>query len=180
MESRPGILVTGFAPFQRFSINPSWSSARALAERFPRHIAARLLPVDHLAARTQLAVALEELRPDACLCMGLAPSDVFHLEERARKPAEFAGLPGPGELAATWEWGEMESHLQRRGVPHVRSTDAGQYVCESTFYSLLQFAAERAFPARAGFLHVPAISDCFTEQAIVEVVCDVFGGMLGP
>ena len=167
------LLVTGFAPFHSFAINPSWSAARALAQRHPDRIAARLLPVDHLAARTALHIALQELRPTACLCLGLAAGDVFRLEERARKPAEFFHLPGPAEHTGTWPWDALAAQLTRLAIPHRRSRDAGQYVCESTYFALLEFAHQHAYPAQAGFLHVPAISEQFPEVRIMQIVLEL-------
>ena len=174
------LLVTGFEPFGRFATNPSWSAARALAERYAGRVVARLLPVDHAAAREDLWAFLEKYQPSACLCMGLAPWDEFRLEEQARQPAQFAALPGEAQYAGSWDWEPLAAKLQQLHVPHRRSRDAGQYVCESTYWSLLDFARRRGFPLRAGFLHVPAISPRFGEGEIVSIVLQAVGGGLGP
>jgi hypothetical protein len=64
----------------------------------------------------------------------------------------------------------MEAILRRQNIPHRRFTDAGQYVCESTFWTLLDFAAMHSPQMRAGFLHVPAISDAWPAERVAEVV----------
>jgi pyrrolidone-carboxylate peptidase len=55
----------------------------------------------------------------------------------------------------------------------------GQYVCESIFWTLLDYAATQSPGMHAGFLHVPAISDVWPAQRAVEVVWELVKG-IGP
>jgi len=55
----------------------------------------------------------------------------------------------------------------------------GQYVCESTFWALLDYAATHRPGMHAGFLHVPAISDVWLAERVVGVVWEVVKG-IGP
>jgi pyroglutamyl-peptidase len=164
------LLLTGFEPFGPYAQNPSWIAAAAAAKRLPVVVLARQLPVEHHSARRHLLDALDELNPAACLCMGLAPGNLFRLEQLARKPQQFAALPGEPEYQSTWPWETTEAHFLRRKVPHRRSTDAGQYVCESTFWTLLNYTATHNPQMPAGFLHVPAISDVWPAESVAGVV----------
>jgi pyroglutamyl-peptidase len=165
-------LVTGFEPFGEFSANSSWDAICALRQNWPSEIATLRLSVDHVAAHVDLRRALIELEPRAVLCMGLARSG-FRIERCARRPRELALEPGADELKGQWPWQEMSEELARAAVDAKESWDAGQYVCESTYWSLLSFRASRGFPEFAAFLHVPPRSDEFPIERIARAVSAV-------
>jgi pyroglutamyl-peptidase len=162
-------LVTGFEPFAEFETNSSWDAICALRGRWPASIATLRLPVDHVAAHVELRRALNELRPRAVLCLGLARSG-FRIERRARRPAQLAHELGDDELQGHWPWDEMSQGLVHAGVEAKDSWDAGQYVCESTYWSLLSFRASTGFPELAAFLHVPPRTDLFPIERIARAV----------
>jgi pyroglutamyl-peptidase len=162
-------LVTGFEPFAEFSANSSWDAICVLRERWPASIATLRLPVDHVAAHLELRRALQEQRPRVVLCTGLARSG-FRIERRARRPIELTQESGADELQGHWPWHEMSAELTRAGVEAPDSWDAGRYVCESTYWSLLSFRAETGAPEFAGFLHVPPRSDLFPIERIARAV----------
>jgi pyroglutamyl-peptidase len=173
------LLLTGFEPFDRFDVNPSWEAARAVGDALGPAVVAVRLPVDYLPARERLIAALETHRPAACLCMGLAPSDEFRMELSARKPPQFDALPGEALLLCEWDWESTGKTLSSSGVPHRPSTDAGRYVCESTYWALLDFRRRTGRPARAGFLHVPAASALFPVDRTTACVRGVVEQFLG-
>lgn len=162
------LLITGFEPFMTYTVNPSWVAAAAVAAAWPDRAAAVRLPVDYHAAAKRLLAAIEALRPAAVLCMGLAPENAFRFEQIARKPAAFASSPGPAVLTATWDWTTGDAVSRERSVPARRSIDAGQYVCESTLWCLLNAHAASGRPL--GFLHVPAVSETFPLGRTVDHV----------
>jgi pyrrolidone-carboxylate peptidase len=125
-----GCLITGFEPFADHQRNPSGEAAELLASS---GAITAVLPVDYFSARDALLSLLATHRPAVCLCTGVCREESYRIETRARKPAEFAELAGPELL------------------------DAGAYVCESTYWSLLDFRQRKGFPAQAAFLHVPPI-----------------------
>ena len=168
MTTSIDLLLTGFEPFMTFAMNPSWEAATAVAARHPGRVAARRLPVEYQAAADVLLAAVDELRPAAVLCMGLAPENAFRFEQIARKPAAFVASPGADVLTATWDWTIGVAVLRQRGVPARRSIDAGQYVCESTLWGLLNAHAGTGRPL--GFLHVPAVSETFPLQRTIAHV----------
>ena len=145
-------LVTGFEPFGEHRTNSSWDALERLRERWPRDVATRRLPVDHRAAHTALRRALDELAPTAVLCTGLAKGRVFRIETCARWPSQLGDLASASEPALArgrWPWDEMRRALEQSGVDVVESEDAGRYVCESTYWSLLTYSpstGERAAP----------------------------------
>ncbi|MDQ7780246.1 MAG: hypothetical protein RDV41_11165 [Planctomycetota bacterium] len=162
------VLITGFEPFNQFRVNSSWEGCRLVGKRMPAHVIARRLPVDHLAAREKLIRCLARHRPAICLCTGLTSSATFHIERVARKPVQFHGIRGPRVLKGAWPWDEMAEQLRKAKCPAVVSNNAGQYVCESTYWTLLAFRQQFGYPVYAGFLHVPPLSAVVTVEMIAK------------
>jgi pyrrolidone-carboxylate peptidase len=110
--------------------------------------------------------------------MGLARGG-FRIERRARRPIALAKPEGEAELQGHWPWEEMSAELMRAGVDAKDSWDAGQYVCESTYWSLLDFRVNTGFPEFAGFLHVAPCSDVMPLERIAQAVGAVVDARLG-
>ena len=160
------ILLTGFEPFADFEVNSSWQAVQLLAEENNPQFICECLPVDYHAARERLLYLLGSHRPNTCLCTGLAAGDKFRLERHARKPGEFETLEGPSLLTGQWDWDKAMQSFQTKNLPAGLSEDAGQYVCESTYWSLLDFQAQHGFPEKAAFLHVPPLSEDWPAKKI--------------
>jgi pyrrolidone-carboxylate peptidase len=159
VRSLSGCLITGFEPFGQHLRNPSGEAAQLLADS---GAITAVLPVDFFLARDALLNLLESHRPHTCLCTGVCLDESYRMETQARKVAEFADLPGPELLVGTWDFDALPDHV---GL----SADAGAYVCESTYWTLLNFRAERAYPARAAFLHVPPIAIANSAQTAAVI-----------
>ena len=166
--SKP-VLLTGFDPFGKYRVNPSWVASRIVGKEMPEVIARRL-PVDYLLARERLHVYLARHKPIICLCTGVTSSPLFGIEQLARKPVQFAGIEGPEILHGAWPWDEAEEALRKAQRPAVLSEDAGQYVCESAYWALLEFRQQHGYPAHAAFLHVPPLSDELTADMIADAI----------
>ena len=67
--------------------------------------------------------------------------------------------------------------MRRRRIFHRCFTDAGQYVCESTFWTLRDYRATQNPEMHAGFLHVPAINEVWPAERVVEVVREIVKGI---
>ena len=172
--TRPVILLTGFEPFGGLTANPSEEVAKALDGRAAGDAVVRsaILPVDHAAAAPHVARLIDELDPRAIIHLGLAAGRARIALERVAvnvmdfdtpdntgyracnepcvaggPPAYFATLPLPAILEA----------LVADGVPAYVSNSAGTYLCNQTMYGTLHRLAQRAHPARAGFVHLPLL-----------------------
>lgn len=165
-------LVTGFEPFGEHRQNSSWDALELLRTRWPDTIATRRLPVDYRRAHASLRQALIELRPRGVLCTGLAQGRLFRIERRARRPEALADATGERVAEGRWPWSEMKHALEACAVPVVDSTDAGAYVCESTYWSLLTYTMEGqgAAPEYAAFLHIPPASHEQPLMLIAEAI----------
>jgi pyroglutamyl-peptidase len=164
------LLLTGFEPFLDYAENPTKIAIERIAEASMEGVVAAVLPVDYERARAGLLGLLREHRPRACLAMGLAAGELFRPELVAHKPPAYAELPGPARLEGAWPFGRMEGALLRAGGEVRRSTDAGRYVCNATYWALLAARAEAGEPEHAAFLHVPSVGPRWPAEAVVAVI----------
>jgi pyroglutamyl-peptidase len=172
--SRPVILLTGFEPFGGLVANPSEEVAKALDGRAAGHAVVRsaVLPVDHAAAGPRVARLIEELEPQAIVHLGLAVGRARIALERVavnvmdfdtpdntgyRACNEPCVAGGPPAYFATLPLAAIVQALVTDGVPAYVSNTAGTYLCNQTLYGTLHRLAERAYPARAGFVHLPLL-----------------------
>ncbi|MBT3291960.1 MAG: hypothetical protein HN380_31750 [Victivallales bacterium] len=167
------VLLTGFEPFGGNPTNVSWDVVAAVNRAMPTLIYAQLLPVDYLQARLELTESLAEKRPAACLCLGLGRPGSLGVETKARKPEQFRAFPGPEILETAWPAEEILSAAATAQLPARISEDAGQYVCESTFWAALDFRERLGQPEWVGFVHLPPETAVFTLERLVQCITDI-------
>jgi pyroglutamyl-peptidase len=164
------ILLTGFEVFNQHPVNSSWEVAVEVARGLPSYVHTKRLPVDFLAAKNLLRVILDDLKPSICLLMGMGNAESIHIEQIARNPECFETRLPVRTLHGSWPWQELASVFSENQLPVRFSQDAGKYVCESTYWSLLEYRAFRGFPQFAAFLHIPPIKKTLPLDAVVRAV----------
>ena len=168
--------VTGFEPFDGAASNASWDAVRFLPDTIGlvdgrADLTRELLPVTFAGAMAAGCRVIEHACPDIVVHVGLGTrAREVRLETTARnttaaRAADNAGrtpagrlVPGgPSELRATWPAAALVGRLGAAGLPVARSDDAGDYVCNATFYASLAAAAKAPAKDRPviGFVHVP-------------------------
>ena len=168
------ILLTGFEPFNKASINPSWEAVKALkgwrGEGFAVEV--RQLPCVFGQANRVMAGLLEELKPDVVIATGQAGGrpelsvervainvdDASIVDNAGEQPVDvaiFAG--GPAAYFTTLPIKAIVREMRDRGLRAGVSQTAGTFVCNHVFYGLLHNTAKT--PVRAGFIHVPFLPD---------------------
>lgn len=179
------VLITGFEPFGRWQHNPSGETAlhfhsTTLGEV---RITSQLLPVSFQHAAAPLLAALEAVRPDVVLNLGLGAPVGFRVERVAvnRCTAPPGGdndgydphgapvLPaGPATYRATLPVERIVEQLARLGFSVTSSDSAGEYLCNFVMYTTLHYIETHKLPTRAGFIHgSPLPTDMGTgEQGI--------------
>jgi len=167
------VLLTGFEPFGGNPTNVSWDVVAALNQAMPTLTYAQRLPVDYLQARRELTESLSVKKPVACLCLGLGRSGSLYVETKARKPDQFHPDSGPGILATAWPTEEILLAADQAQLPVCVSEDAGQYVCESTFWAALECRERTGQPEWVGFVHLPPATAVFTLDRLVKCATDI-------
>lgn len=171
------VLLTGFEPFDKEPVNPSWEAVRALdGQRVgDAIIVARQLPCVFGAAITGIEALLDELKPDVVIAVGQAGGRTELSIERIAinvddaRIADNAGAQpidvtiaaaGPAAYFATLPIKAITRDLRAAGVPAMVSQTAGTFVCNHVFYGLMHALAQRGNAhTRGGFIHIPYLPE---------------------
>lgn len=163
------ILLTGFGPFPGVPRNAS----QQVVEGFPDTLADQeihrvVLPTIYDTAGTTVESLLVEVRPDICLCLGVAGDPFLRLETIARNhgtvpmPDESGVIrsgpispAGPDTYPCTLPFSAIHPMLKKRGVAVELSDDAGGYVCNHVFYTARHAIERHGLATACGFVHVP-------------------------
>jgi len=177
------LLLTGFGPFGDHATNPAWEGARVLDGEVVGGTLVRTARIDVVYERAgeQLASAIELVRPDAVLCLGVAPGDRLLVEVVARNLDDCSqpdnegvvrnGAPirvgGPALLPTRLPVRRLVEDLAAGGYEIGTSEDAGGYLCNHLFYRLMDTWPE---PRVAGFVHVPVLEGAWDLERLRSAV----------
>lgn len=167
----PHILLTGFEPFDRETLNPSAEVVQALAGQAVAGwtVQGLVLPCVFDAVAAPLQQALDTWRPGVVICLGQAGGRAGISLERvainfddARIPDNAGAQPRdrpvlPGGAPAHFTRLPVKAIVQglvEAGLPAEVSLTAGSFVCNHLFYRLMQ-AIRRRPSVQAGFVHLP-------------------------
>jgi len=173
------VLLTGFEPFDKDPLNPSWEVARALDGWQPAvrdgacTVRAVQLPCVFGDAIARLEEAVAQWQPALVICLGLAGGRTEITPERVAINVDDARIPdnagrqpvdtavhagGPAAYFSTLPIKAMVRDMRAAGLPASVSNTAGTFVCNHVFYALMHRLARRAAPGvRGGFIHIPAL-----------------------
>jgi pyroglutamyl-peptidase len=168
------ILLTGFEPFNKASVNPAWEAVRALegwsGEGF--RVEVRQLPCVFGEANRVLAALVDELYPDIVIAVGQAGGrpdisvervainvdDASILDNAEQQPVDRPIVEdGPAAYFSTLPIKAMVAAMREKGLLASVSQTAGTFVCNHVFYGLMHHTAGK--PVRAGFIHVPFLPE---------------------
>ncbi len=161
------ILTTGFEPFGRETINPSWEAVSRLPDEIHGiEIVKRRLPVSYAASEALLAHLMDEISPGYVIATGQAGGrtgvsveccalnrDHADAPDNDGDRRQFAPITKNG-TAAFFTGAPVErivAAVRAENLACAPSFSAGTYVCNHVYYRLLERTG------RALFLHVPFI-----------------------
>lgn len=165
------ILVTAFEPFGGKTTNGSWEAVKNLNNTRinDKIIIIHQLPVVWEKASQKLFTLMVQYQPVAVIAFGEADAQPVRLETVARNVREpykdnIAQLPqtryiaqnAPATLTTTLNVDLIAQRLREEGIPVTFSNSAGGYLCNETFFNLMNFThpSIRHHVVR-GFVHVP-------------------------
>ncbi len=160
------VLVSGFAPFDGATANPSQELVRWLEARdFDFELITTVLPVAFGKAFEELRSVIDWERPHLVVLTGQAANREVLTVERlginwqdARIPDNAGAQPrsalikpkGPDAVFTRWPLPELVAHLESKGHALKISTSAGEFVCNELLYRTLV-----AYPRLpVGFFHL--------------------------
>lgn len=168
------LLATGFEPFGGDRTNGSWE---ALKDLNGKHFAGTKvitaqLPVVWDKATSRLQELIRTYKPTAVISFGQAGSEPVQLETTAHNirgaisdnegktpQSSYIYQQSPPSIENSLPLAEIEGRLRSAGIPVTMSQDAGTYLCNDTFYTLmLRPGTEEAKNIQRGFIHVPPLN----------------------
>ena len=166
------ILITAFEPFQQETINATMEALSLLPDSVCGHtLIKRTIPVVFGKAVEAVTALVDDLRPEAVICLGQASGRADVTPERvainvmdARIPDNAGEQPvdapiredGPAAYFSTLPVKAMVQVMKEAGVPASLSNTAGTFVCNDLMYGLLDHLARTGRNIPAGFIHIPA------------------------
>ena len=166
------ILITAFEPFQQETINATMEALSLLPDSVCGHtLIKRTIPVVFGKAVEAVTALVDDLRPEAVICLGQASGRAEVTPERvainvmdARIPDNAGKQPadepiredGPAAYFSTLPVKAMVQAMKEAGVPASLSNTAGTFVCNDLMYGLLDHLARTGRNIPAGFIHIPA------------------------
>jgi pyroglutamyl-peptidase len=166
------LLLTGFEPFLKFTVNPTMKIARELHGEIIGNykIHSEILPVDFASSGSKLLTHIEKIKPDAVISLGLAGGRYKITPERIAINVKDGDADNEGNMPkdevilkegddgyfSTLPIREMVNRLQASGLPAAISNTAGTYLCNNVMYMALYYAHEFQPNMQCGFIHIPA------------------------
>ena len=167
------ILISGFEAFGGDTINPTEMIVNELPKTIKDvNIHTKVLPVEFIRSQEILRNEYDTVKPDAVIMLGQAGGrSKITPETTARNNMDGVDYPdnagyepnnvpvvenGPDKLKTRLPIDLINAAINSIGVPSASSNNAGEYVCNCIFYSMLHYVDEEI---PTGFIHVPFIKE---------------------
>lgn len=119
----------------------------------------RLLPVETEQASQQVITKIQELQPDIILCCGMS-------EKRQFLSLERQAALGKQVYQTKINLDQLLSDLPQIII----SDDAGKFVCEGLYHSVLSYLETQKLTAKCVFAHVPLLHSGNIESIVNDFV----------
>ena len=166
------ILLTGFEPFGKQTINPSEEVVKMLenVKLGGIELSTANLAVERYKGPQGITQAYSDSKPDAVLCLGeggtytgLYIERVFvNLLDSTMKDNgghtatdEVINAKGPDALFSTLPVRRIHDALKEADIPSKLSLSAGTYICNQVGYTLMDLVRQSSYSIPAGFIHLP-------------------------
>lgn len=117
----------------------------------------RHLPVDITGASERTITKINELQPDIIICCGMA-------ESRYQLSVESNACRGDTILKTSLDLDRLIEGL----IGTVISHDAGKFVCEGLYYSVLHHLQKTGMNKPTLFVHVPVLTPCNRDGIVAD------------
>ena len=163
------VLLTGFEPFGKATLNPSGEIVKQISGD---NIVTAILPVAYAQSAEALLALIEHHKPDVVICLGQAEGRTHITPEKIAINLDDARLAdnegvtridepillgGPVAYESTLPIKEFVTAINAAGVPAAVSLSAGAFLCNHIFYVAQD--ALKSTKVRSGFVHVPLMDE---------------------
>ncbi len=170
--ARSCVLLTGFEPFDEFTINPSQLIVDQLHNQTIGgcRVIGVVLPVNFTRVDGLLAHAIEQYQPVLVISLGLSPKATaleveswavnlkrYQLSSGAWSFPQRIDCAGPFLRMVSVDPGAGVRTLRKNNIDAVISFFAGTYLCNYVLYQNLRYMQQHHFSTKVGFVHVPLL-----------------------
>jgi pyroglutamyl-peptidase len=163
------ILLTGFEPFGKATLNPSGEIVKQISGD---NIVRAILPVAYAQSAEKLLALIAEHNPDVVISLGQAEGRTHISPERIAINLDDARLAdndgvvrndvpivfgGPVAYESTLPIKDIVKAINDAGVPAAVSLSAGAFLCNHVFYVAQDHFKDTK--VRSGFVHVPLMDE---------------------
>ena len=163
------VLLTGFEPFGKATLNPSGEIVKQISGD---NIVTAILPVAYAQSAEALLALIEQHNPDVVISLGQAEGRTQITPERIAINLDDARLAdnegvtridelilvgGPVAYESTLPIKAFVKAINDSGIPAAVSLSAGAFMCNHIFYVMQNKFAETS--VRSGFVHVPLMDE---------------------
>ncbi|XP_034032458.1 pyroglutamyl-peptidase 1 [Thalassophryne amazonica] len=182
MDGGETVVVTGFGPFRKYLVNPSWTAAQGLksvglGERVNVNI--KEVPVSYIKSQQMIAELWRTLKPKFAVHLGIARGSSGIVLEQTAKNSGYSDKDvcgfcpeghccvegGPEKLDSVVNMKSVAKRVKRAGMDAVYSRDAGRYLCDYVYYCSLYHGH-----GSAAFIHVPSSGSLASSDRLVPVL----------
>jgi pyroglutamyl-peptidase len=163
------MLLTGFEPFGKATLNPSGEIVKQISGD---NIVTAILPVAYAQSAERLLALIAQHNPDVVICLGQAEGRTQITPERIAINLDDARLAdndgemrndvpiiagSPVAYESTLPIKEIVKAINDAGVPAAVSLSAGAFLCNHVFYVAQDHF--KGTKVRSGFVHVPLMDE---------------------
>ncbi|MBR6578385.1 MAG: pyroglutamyl-peptidase I [Clostridia bacterium] len=186
------LLISGFDPFGGEKINPSFEAVKLLPDVICEYELTKIeLPTVFGRSAEIMSAKIEEIRPDAVICVGQAGGrrgitpEVIGINLREATIADNAGAQlqnepvsegAPDGIFSTLPVREMVAAIKAEGLPASLSFSAGAFVCNDLLFSLLN--TYRGTEIKIGFIHVPFLPEQAKDGVPSMTLSEITKGLI--
>lgn len=183
------ILITGFEAFLENEANPTQEIIRLLPKSiYGNPITGVELPVIYDECFDKLLPIIKEKKPDYIINLGLAAgrksislervainiSDSKHKDNNGNILQDKVIIDnGKNAYFSTLPLRKMVDNISVKKIPVEISNSAGTYVCNNIMYHVLHYIEINNLPIKAGFIHVPFMSEQISDSQVNSLPLDV-------
>ncbi|MEG1527974.1 MAG: pyroglutamyl-peptidase I [Clostridia bacterium] len=164
------VLVTGFTPFGKEVVNPSYLAVKNLPSVIEgANIIVREITTDFSRSFEELNALISQYNPDIIINVGQSGNSKaiaiekvglnYKIKENVGD-ADYLIFGGQTAYFATLPVENIVEAIKKADIPVVLSLSAGSYVCNSVLYRLLQQNKRYI----NGFIHVPYIKEQVVDK----------------
>ena len=179
------ILLTGFEPFDGYSVNPSEELVKHMSgmKVGSFDIIGEVLPLDYNKAKDVIRKLIETHEPRYVLCCGQANRSAITLEQvglnvintgkednYGNKPKSYIIVKGaPAAYFSSIDTHPLVDAIKAKGIPADVSYHAGTYGCNWILFSVLHWIANQEINTDAVFIHVPPLPKQAIEKGTMNL-----------